>query len=434
MTAVPSSPSLLASLYSLVAGRGRDATGADAIAGVQPRVVVQPQDDEAVGAVLLFARREGLKVAVRGGGTQLRLGAPPGRVDVVLDMAALNHVVEHTPGDLTATFQAGLRLTDAQQALAGAGQWLALDPALPPAATLGGIVATNASGPRRLRYGGVRDQIIGVRVARTDGTLAKGGGKVVKNVAGYDLPKLFTGSLGTLGVIVAVTFRLYPRPASSRTVVLTATDSAPLCALAVRVIGTTLVATAIDVVGPDEQGQSALMVRFETIEAAADDQVHTLIELAGALGTTATILRDGEEAAAWERTAATVLPASSGDAAAGCLVKASLLPGDVAGWLAHLQQTCQQSDIRAQWCAHAGHGLVFAALHGPDAALLAVLPALRDAAIACQGSLVVQDAPPHLAQQMDVWGPVAALDQMRRLKGFFDPDALLNPGRFVGGL
>ena len=119
-------------------------------------------------------------------------------------------MVEHTPGDMTVTAEAGVPLAALQETLGQAGQWLALDPALPAGTTIGGIVATAASGPRRLRYGGVRDQIIGVRVVRADGTIAKGGGKVVKNVAGFDLPKLFTGSLGTLGVIVAATFRLYP--------------------------------------------------------------------------------------------------------------------------------------------------------------------------------------------------------------------------------
>ncbi len=284
-------------LRPLVGGRVRPATEADAVAGVRPAVVVEPADEAGVAATLAHADREGLKVLPRCAGTQLGLGFPPTGGDVLLSTAGLNKVVEHAPGDLTVTVEAGVSLGALQEALAPAGQWLALDPALPPHATIGGIVATNASGPRRLRYGGVRDQIIGVRVVRADGTAAKGGGKVVKNVAGFDLPKLLTGSLGTLGVIVSATFRLYPLPAASRTVMLTAPDPAPLCDLALKVIGSTLVASAVDVTGGAGDEGCALATRFEGLEEAVEDQARTLVELAGPLGRDARMLRGEEEAA-----------------------------------------------------------------------------------------------------------------------------------------
>src|SRR5262249_2326890 len=156
-----------------------------------------------------FADGQGLKVLVRGGGTQLRLGNVPKGGDILLSLERMNHIIAHAPHDMTVTVQAGMPLSTLQHHLGGARQWLALDPMLDDAATgatIGGIIATNATGARRLRYGGVRDQIIGVRTVLADGTIAKGGGQVVKNVAGYDLPKLFTGSLGTLGVITAATF------------------------------------------------------------------------------------------------------------------------------------------------------------------------------------------------------------------------------------
>src|SRR5258708_5692323 len=192
---------------------------------------------------------------------------------------------------MTVTVQAGLRLVDLQSYLARARQWLALDPVLSPGATIGGIISTNVSGARRLRYGGVRDQIIGIRVVLSDGTIAKGGGKVVKNVAGYDLPMLFTLALGTLGVIVAATFRLYPLRASSRMVVLTASTPAPLCVLAVRVIASTLEPNVLDVMtfptttrpldqpGSTPQssrdspgGLNGMGVRFEMEPESADEQ------------------------------------------------------------------------------------------------------------------------------------------------------------------
>ncbi|MDQ6660866.1 MAG: FAD-binding oxidoreductase, partial [Chloroflexota bacterium] len=212
--------SLQAALDPLTGGYVRLAEDTDTVAGVRPQIVVEPGNEEEVSAVLAFADQEGLKVLVRGGGTQLGIGFPPRGGDILLSTLRLNQLVEHAPHDMTATVQAGLRLSDLQATLANTRQWLALDPAPGSAATIGGIMATNASGPRRLHYGGVRDQIIGIRVVLPDGTIAKGGGKVVKNVAGYDLSKLFTGSLGTLGVIVAATFRLYPIATASRTVVL----------------------------------------------------------------------------------------------------------------------------------------------------------------------------------------------------------------------
>src|SRR5439155_4019047 len=182
--------SLQAALDPLVGGSVRVADDGDSVAGVRPQLVVEPGNEEQVSAVLAFANREGLKVLVRGGGTQLGLGFPPTGGDILLSTARLNQLVEHAPHDMTATVQAGMRLADLQSALAHAHQWLALDPLLGPTVTIGGLIATNASGPRRLRYGGVRDQLIGIRVVLPDGTTAKAGGKVVKNVAGYDLIKL----------------------------------------------------------------------------------------------------------------------------------------------------------------------------------------------------------------------------------------------------
>ncbi|HEV2237544.1 MAG TPA: FAD-binding oxidoreductase, partial [Ktedonobacterales bacterium] len=171
-------PALTAALARMAGVEARAAAPADAVAGVVPLVVAEPADEGAVAAVLACANDAGHTVLVRGGGTQLGLGAPPTGGDILLDLRRLSAVLEHNPGDITATFQAGLPLVAAQRALGAARQWLALDPDLAPGATIGGIVATNASGSRRLRDGGVRDQIIGVRVALADGTLVSGGGKV----------------------------------------------------------------------------------------------------------------------------------------------------------------------------------------------------------------------------------------------------------------
>ena len=198
-------------------GRVLDATEADAVDGVQPRFLAEPGSVEEVAEVLRAADAAGLRTVARGGGTKLGWGNPPDGVELVLSTARLGRVLEHAAGDLVTRVQAGVRLADLQAELAPAGQLLGLDP--PEAeATVGGIVAANASGPRRLRYGTVRDLLIGVTVVLADGTVAHAGGKVVKNVAGYDLGKLYTGSLGTLGVVVEAIFRLHPVPAAAAVV------------------------------------------------------------------------------------------------------------------------------------------------------------------------------------------------------------------------
>jgi glycolate oxidase FAD binding subunit len=426
-----STDTLLESLRALAGEHAREAHDADAVAGVQPQMVAEPETAEQVAAALAFANERGLKVLPCGGGSQQGMGAPPSAGDIVLSTRRMNRVIEHAPHDLTVSVEAGLRLTDLQATLAATSQWLALDPALAPEATVGGLIATNVSGPRRLRYGGVRDQIIGVRVALADGTLAKGGGKVVKNVAGYDLPKLFTGSLGTLGVIVSATFRLYPILPFSRTVVVTAGEPAQLCQLALRVTGSTLVPTALDLRGDSPDGPCTLAVRFESgVEAAVDDQSHRVVEMAAGRGSPG-MLTGEEERTFWTGG----FPArGAADGASRILTRTSVLPASVAGWLERLRGVSGARGIAAAYRAHVGHGLIETRMAGDEVVLAEAVGELRASALEGRGSLVLTDAPSTFAARVDPWGPVAALAVMRRLKDRFDPNGTINPGRFVGGL
>ena len=184
----------------------------DAIAGVVPSFVASPASTEEASALLRIAAAHGLTVIPRGAGTGLGWGTPPASCDLVLDMTAMDQVIEHAAGDLVARVQAGATMGHLASVLATAGQQLAVD--APADATVGGVVATGTAGPRRFRYGAPRDLLIGITVVRADGVVAHSGGKVVKNVAGYDLGKLFSGSQGTLGLITEVTFRLHPLPAA----------------------------------------------------------------------------------------------------------------------------------------------------------------------------------------------------------------------------
>src|SRR6267154_2183240 len=200
----------------------RRAVANDAVAGVQPSFVVEPGSEQEFGRVLKLANAAGLAVIPRGGGTKLEWGNSPVRADVILSTARLNRVLEHPWADLTVSVEAGCTIANLQEALAKHGQRLALDALRPKSATVGGVLSTNDSGALRLRFGSLRDLVIGVTVALADGTLASSGGKVVKNVAGYDLPKLMTGAFGTLGVITRAIFRLHPLPKETRTFSFTA--------------------------------------------------------------------------------------------------------------------------------------------------------------------------------------------------------------------
>jgi glycolate oxidase FAD binding subunit len=430
----------LESALAQIAPHTHPAGAGDVVAGAQPSLVVEPETEEQVAAVLRYANDAGLAVIPRGGGSQLALGAPPQRADIILSLARMNQIIEHAPHDLTVTAQAGLPLAALQQALGAAQQWLALDPPLAESATLGGLISTNATGARRLRYGGVRDQIIGVRVALADGTIARGGGKVVKNVAGYDLPKLYTGALGTLGVILSANFRLYPLLPYGATVLLEANDLPSLGAVVQRILARPLTPSALDLFSPDAPGAPYLLaVRFESgVHASVEGQAQVVCSAPVADGAQPRpTLSGADEARFWSERAERwrmPLDAQTDPSAVSVTIKVSLPLTAVAGWLVEMERARLGGELTARWQAHAGHGILMARLAAAPEMLIQCIDALRREATTRRGSLVITDLPPALAGKLDPWGPVAALAVMRRLKQRFDPNGILNPGRFVGGI
>jgi glycolate oxidase FAD binding subunit len=410
----------------------RPATGADAVDGVQAELVAEPASVEEASRVLAAASRAGKKVVVVGNGSKLGLGNPPERVDLILRTRRLDRVLEHAAGDLVVKVEAGARLADLQAALAPAGQWLALDPT-EPGATVGGVVAANASGPRRLRYGTVRDLIIGITVVLADGTVAHAGGKVVKNVAGYDLSKLFCGSLGTLGLIAEATFRLHPRPAAAAVVTLQVEGPEQLGEAVRRLLRSTLVPSAIELTWHGPYGPSGLLtVVIEGIRPGVEAQAAAAAELLGEVGE-AKVLGPGGTEAALSRLGAQ--PWERAEVGIKVAVQPAELPGaltDLAtGWLGH-----------GRLAAHAGTGVLEVGLGGPNLAsaeqveaFAGVVAKARAALAARGGTLVVTEAPPALKRVVDVWGPPGdAVELMRRVKRQFDPDRQMSPGRFVGGI
>ncbi len=427
----------------------RDAGAADEVDGLRPSLVAEPGTVEEVAAVMRAASQGGLRVVVRGDGTKLGWGAPPSAVDLVLATTRLDRVLEHASGDLVVRAQAGVRLADLQRELTPAGQMLALDP--PEAgATLGGVVAAAASGPRRLRYGTPRDLLIGSTVVLPDGTVAHSGGKVVKNVAGYDLGKLLAGSFGTLAVLVEVIFRLHPLPAARGMVVaeVATPERAGSCVRAL--LASTLVPSAVELDWPDAAGAGALSVLVEGVAPGVEAQTGAAARLLGEHGS-ARVLEPGEVDAAvatlgalpWaaDRPGAGSEASGAGSdgapAPAGVLgVKVTCVPSDLPGALAALWEVAGAHGLDAQVSGHAAVGVLRAALRGGDAAAQAAFVADLRGRLALGGAaLVVQEAAPQVKRAVDVWGPAGdALGLMRRVKRQFDPAGVLSPGRFVGGI
>ena len=332
----------------------------------------------------------------------------------------LDRVVEHNEGDLTAVFEAGLPLARAQETLAGAGQMVALDPpfALPgegDGATIGGVVATGDSGPLRHRYGAPRDLILGITVALSDGTVARAGGKVIKNVAGYDLAKLFTGSFGTLGLIVEVVMRLHPRPPGKVTAVGVSDDADALGAAALAVAHSPFGPECLDVSW--DRGQGEVMARF--VGAAPEAGAKAVVKLMAEAGLDARLAEDDDDR--WARQRARQRSAN------GAVVR-------VSGLASELPKVLRSAgEVGASLVGRAGLGLSWMTLGTGDVPELAAN--IEEVRRRLQPfPCVVLDAPAQVREKVDVWGDDGAAPLMRRVKARFDGAGVCNPGIFVGGI
>jgi glycolate oxidase FAD binding subunit len=418
------------------------AVGPYVVEGRTPEAAVFPGSVDEVRAVVEVAAAAGAPVMPWGGGTAAAVGTPPSRTGLVLGLGRLARILEHEPGDLTVTVEAGLTLAALQAALRAQGQWLSLDPPQADRATLGGIVAANAAGPRRHLYGTARDLVIGLTVVGADGALVRGGGKVVKNVAGYDLPKLFIGSYGTLGVIVTVTLKLRPLPDDERLVAVAFERLKDAAAAARALLGSDLIPNAVDLadteglaaMGLDLPAAAALLVGFDGLPEQVAWQCDELARLASAFGGhTARVL----PAEAWPRLAHGVRAAWSTPAAVMRLV---VLPAAVADVMEQGAGAARQRGLPSAWTAHAGVGIVTGALAIPPApdgftAVVSVLEDWRRLARSAGGFAILEWAPLPVKSAVPVWDdPGGAGRIMQRIKTQLDPHGLFNPGRFVAGI
>jgi glycolate oxidase FAD binding subunit len=450
-----------------------EACAAYAVQGVTPGCVAAPGSVEELCAVMRAAHGRRAAVAPWGGGTQQRIGAPPERLDLVVRTARLDRVLVHEPDDLTISVQAGVTLGALRERLARHGQMLPLDPPLADRATIGGLIATAADGPRRLGYGTLRDLLIGVAVVEADGRLSRAGGMVVKNVSGFDMMKLYLGSYGTLAVVASANFKLLPQPRAAGSMLcrfaspqqafaaaealhltqLTPTAAEYLNAGALALLstenteGTEVRRAGARTAGPsigasaweaptsrasgssvpsvaDSRGECALLVRAEGPPQAVERHLADVAGIAGRNGAlVAERLEGPDEAQLWARVAD--LPQAAELAPGEALLKLAVLPAEVERAAAQVEALAEAAGAAAAISARALSGALYARL-GPLeapalAALLARLPGLQWVATDLPGT-------PR-------WGPPPqGVEVMRRIKNEFDPYNCLNPGRFVPGI
>ena len=423
----------------------RPAGPADAVAGVTPSWVARPASTAELGAVLAAAAGLNLASVPRGTGTKLAWGRPPDRCDLVVDMLGLDQVLEHEAGDLVARVQAGIRISELAAVLGRAGQELALDVPSQPASgngdgdggrgTVGGVLATGLAGPRRLRFGAPRDLIIGITMVRADGQIAHSGGKVVKNVAGYDLGKLLAGSYGTLGVIAEAAFRLHPVPAAAAWVSATADGAAAAQRLMATAADSPLAPSAaeLDQAGRGQPLRAAVLLEGDP-DGVAERAGQLRGLLAGAGGADVTVAGGPPD---WWGRAGVAGPDQT-------LVRIAFWAGELAEVARAVDDAAAAAGLNPALGGSAAAGVLHARLpaSAEPAAVAGFVSALRTArplagtgeAPPARGSAVVLHAPPAVRAAVDVWGRVPSAPLMRAIKDQFDPARRLSPGRFAAGI
>jgi glycolate oxidase FAD binding subunit len=439
---------------------GRDGVGLEdapttafAIDTQTPAAVVRPQTVEQAAEVVTLAGRERLAVVPWGQGTQMHLGNAPQRYDLALSLADLNRIVEYDQANLTVIAEAGVPLREIYKVSVPEGQFLPLG--FPGTrASLGGLLVTNTSGVKRTRYGGLRDLLLGVRAVLPDGSLVRFGGRVVKNVAGYDMNKLFIGSLGAFGVILETTYRLAALPEEDRLLAVAFPTLSQAAATAAAVQASQLQPSALTLLSaeavsgcaavrtlPAEAGQVALLLNFDGTHEALERQFRdsqALCQRHG--GRTETVLTGEELLTVWEfQEAWRAVPDATQPPRLH--VRLGVLPSHLADTVRYLTAMQETSQAGLRWLADYSSGQIFAQvpLDGSEGEnqdevwqgwLQQVRTHLRD----WHGYCVVEYAPPNLRRCLDVWGDTPAVQLLRLYKQRFDPEAILNPGRYVAGL
>jgi glycolate oxidase FAD binding subunit len=427
--------------------RTQGGTGSWSIDLRAPLAVVTPTTLEQMVEMVKLADGEDFVIAPAGNGSWLHLGNVMERVDMVLRTAKLNRMLEFEPRDLTCSVEAGMSVVDLQKLTGAHGLFLPLDPPAGLKATVGGLAAANRSGPARLRFGTMRDWVLGIEILHADGSLSKAGGKVVKNVSGYDLDKLYVGSLGTLGILTKLNLRLAPIPEARKTLCFAAPSSESVRAFTQELRRRTPLEPAAMVAAdplarawlppdaaalPPPAGEGwAVAVRFADVEAAVEWQIGETRRLAAAHGFAEAGDPVGGEAGARLWTALSDFPIPWGK----LVIRASFLANHLWVFLDKARVAASEAGVECGVLAHPALGIAFLKLGRPAKAesAVAMIEAMCAAARTSHGNVLIEAAPPAVKLAIDVWGdPPPALEIMRRIKHAYDPKRIFNRGRFAG--
>ncbi len=426
-----------------------------AVDGMSPQITVFPETVEQISDIMKIASCEDMSVFPRGGGTKMHLGAPPQRIDIVLSTLRLNRIIFHEVADLVASVQAGIVMDDLQAQLKEKGQCIPLDPPYCSKATIGGIIASNSSGPKRLLYGTARDLVIGTKVVRANGDIVNAGSRVVKNVTGYDLNKLYISSRGTLGIIVELNFKLYPLPESEGSLIAGFSSIEPALKSASEILSSQLIPSAIELLnsaassGVSEQADISIKKgnfrtesRFDlvaSVEGLKEAVQRQLSDISKIIETKDPLHIECIEGSEHEKLWDSVRNfGRKAEAEIPIICKASVLPSHVGDILRASEDISERYDTDIPAISHAGSGVLYIYLSELSAETDVVVEAiveLRRRASDSGGSLVVESAPTQIKEKIDVWGKMGEnLDLMKLIKTKFDSKGILSPGRFVGGI
>ena len=458
--------SRLESLVEGYAPASSETLAAHAVDGVVPSAIAAPESVASLSATVKMASELGYAVIPRGGGTKMDFGHPPARADIVVSMARLNRIVAHEPADQTATVEAGITMAGLQAGLGRRGQYLPLDPPHGDAGTLGGVLATNASGVLRTSFGTARDMVIGIRVVQADGTVVRSGGQVVKNVAGYDLNKMYIGSLGTLGILAEINLKLQPLPAAGRMVLGSMPDLSAAADCAFRVMDSEIMPSFLELANPVTCALLAREAGGNQVEGGEGGNLRDgpgFPVIAGMTGPEETVdWQAGECEGIFREMGAVEVVRMDGDGYCrvleamrafpagrllprgvrpGVTCRAGVTPDAVEALFRLADEGCRRLSVGCGLLSHFASGHVAFVFYrdSPFQAsdfdgLAGLIEELRSAAEQ-RGAFVVEHAPAALKERAGVWGSTRGnRNIMEMLKYRFDPKGTLNPGRFVDGI
>jgi len=432
-----------------------DKLKACALDGKKPKIVVSPGTIDEVSKVVAYANQQHFTVVPRGNGTKMGMGRIPKKMDIVLSTNRVNRITDSDCENLTLSAQGGITLNDVQKSLAkvGKGYFLPLDPPFTERATLGGIVATNSSGPRRLLYGTARDLIIGTKAVFPNGDLVISGGKTVKNVSGYDMCKLLIGSYGTLGIICEVTFKLLPLPEKEGTLLLSFAKLEEADGFARELRGSQLIPSSTEIlnatavqklkypISMPPNGNYVVAIGVEGVTESIDRQISQLSEMGKKYGVLEAVTLDAEKHQAFWMAIRDVSYGLTEGNSNLISLKSSFLISKSGEMLGSYEKIVRGFGIDCALICHSGNGILYSYLlpgknfRSKIESIVELIGKLTSEAVKNGGSLVVESSPLSIKKKVDVWGQSRS-DYLivHRLKEQIDPAGILNVGRFVGGI